>query len=179
MTDSALKAEREKRGLSVTGLSRKSGVDPALITHAEKGKRGLSMNNAEAIGEALGVDPDVLYASSNMEVVTKKLASGDATRGQALRTVGRVAGVLKDRHDNGLLDDSPALCKVVAYLEEAALKFSAVACADDLLDEDFEGDEEDETAGEDDGRDFLGRRVTKFSELEPRLHEPGRISRRN
>jgi hypothetical protein len=101
--------------------------------------------------------------------------------------VGRVAGVLRDRHEAGLVEENAATEKLIDAIEVAATKFAAAhrtdearwvweghgSASDDLDDLEYDSEEEDFDYAEDDcvdvygdGRDFMGRRVKKFSDLD-------------
>jgi len=55
-----LKAVRESRGLSQSGLAEKTGLQPSAISHFETGGRSPSFDNLRRLADALSVSTDYL-----------------------------------------------------------------------------------------------------------------------
>jgi len=55
-----LRAARELRKLSQSGLAGKTGLQPSAISHFETGRRAPSFDNLKALSEALEVTTDYL-----------------------------------------------------------------------------------------------------------------------
>ena len=65
-----LKAEREKRGISMNLLAQKAGINRQTVAFIEQGLRNPTMNTLFRLTTALGVEPEKIIARA------RKLASG-------------------------------------------------------------------------------------------------------
>jgi transcriptional regulator with XRE-family HTH domain len=62
-----LKNTREARGLSQADLAKKTGLQPAAVSHFETGNRSPSFDNLRKLADALGVSVDYLLGRIDEE----------------------------------------------------------------------------------------------------------------
>ena len=62
-----LKSTREARGLSQADLAKKTGLQPAAVSHFETGNRAPSFDNLRKLSDALGVSVDYLLCRIDEE----------------------------------------------------------------------------------------------------------------
>jgi transcriptional regulator with XRE-family HTH domain len=57
----ATKERRERLGLTVRGLSARSGISPSMISDVERGAKSPTVNTLSALAEALGIPVSALF----------------------------------------------------------------------------------------------------------------------
>ena len=77
-----LRLVRESRGLSQADLAKKTGLQPAAISHFETGQRSPSFDNLRKLSDALNVSVDYLLGRIDEEKHGKGIAA--APRAQQL-----------------------------------------------------------------------------------------------
>lgn len=65
-----LKAVRESRGLSQSGLAEKTGLQPSAVSHFETGGRSPSFDNLRRLADALNVTTDYLLGRCSEAAVS-------------------------------------------------------------------------------------------------------------
>jgi transcriptional regulator with XRE-family HTH domain len=65
--ENRLKKIREARGLSQADLAKKTGLQPAAVSHFETGNRSPSFDNLRKLSDALGVSVDYLLGRIDEE----------------------------------------------------------------------------------------------------------------
>lgn len=65
--ENRLKKTRDARGLSQADLAKKTGLQPAAVSHFETGNRSPSFDNLRKLSDALGVSVDYLLGRIDEE----------------------------------------------------------------------------------------------------------------
>jgi DNA-binding XRE family transcriptional regulator/quercetin dioxygenase-like cupin family protein len=87
-----LRAERERRGLSVRGLAAEIGISPSALSQIETGRSRPSVSTLYAIVSALGLSFDGLFAAAPQEGAGGRAAHGQGADGRGAGGRGAAAG---------------------------------------------------------------------------------------
>jgi transcriptional regulator with XRE-family HTH domain/quercetin dioxygenase-like cupin family protein len=98
-----IRAERERRGMSVRALARDVGVSPSLISQIETSKTLPSVSTLYAITTALQVPVDEIFDPAPIDAVSAKVSSD----GMAISDLARAAGAPPRNRDHKA---GPHLC---------------------------------------------------------------------
>jgi transcriptional regulator with XRE-family HTH domain len=135
-----IRTARKRKGLSQEELASLARTDQGTISAIESGATGVSEKLAQRLGNVLEPSGDELIIGNRALAMERAIKEGDrAGVLTAAKTVVKVAS----RHKL-----TPEGEKYLDDLTEKAIKFAQGGL--DFEDEDFDG--------EDDGRDFLGRK---------------------
>lgn len=128
-TETVLRALRQRRGESMSGVARKSGVDLSLLSHIESGRRLMSGDVALKSAGVLGVDPVLLSIAHNTAALKARVESGQDPPQRA----ATLATALLRMLEGGELSDEQqraarsAVVELVKLIEEHATSAGTLA----------------------------------------------------